>query len=692
MFCHRSFVGLTAAAVLAVAVLGAGAVTAQGAILVAEDFNSYSLGTHISVAPPPSPGDFPTLNGGTGWGTPFRSHIGAGLDIVIASGPSGGLFDGTAATVGPTAFWRDRIMASPILGNSDGAVIWQSMFVSTAGIGGGSFRVNNSNGGMDYRLLLDAGNHYGLNGGQTDLVTSTSSILASTSIGSPDFVLTRIENVAGGMSTASTWINPILTGGEAGLGAPQLSVTYSPFAGNRNIGEINIQPGPNIRLDRILFGQTFNDVLPPPPTPFNVLIDIGPPTGQLEPGAVASGGAADGANGANLTTTPLVTPDGASFTLAISNVGPTGATAGGIDWRDRGNAGAQALTRLAEDFVKNGSGIVRVTLGTLPQGVYTATSYHLDADNSQSEEIKVLVADGRVGGLKDSSARGDASFPGHPLNTGAPHVAGLTTAIVESKGVSFTFYSNGVDPVTILFDGSAAPIDREVPLNGLRVTQISSGPKYLNYALLDFGPAGQRVEPGYTAVGTAANLANNTALAPTQVTSLFGDKFTVALSAVDWRDRGDSTSTAALARLGEDFVKNNAGDITVTLGGLAKGTYLVASHHIDTDNTQSPAIEVYVTDALGTDVLQPMLGNANFAVPLNSLNTDIVNYTGVRFLIESNGTDNVVIRFNGTGADLEVPLNGLSIQMVVPEPSTLVLAGLGLVGLIWSGRRRRGGR
>lgn len=245
-----------------VILLSAGA--AQAVVLVSEDFDSYTLGTHVSVAPPPGPGDFPTLNGGLGWGTPYRSHIGAGLEIRISAGPTGNLFDGTGVNH-PTSFWRDRMMDPDIHGNSDGTVTWQAMDVSTAGAGDGAFRVNNSNGGMDYKVLLDGGNAYELRGGHIDLVSAPSGIAASTNINSPDFVLTKVENIAGGQSTVSTWINPNLAGGEGGLGAADMTLSYAPFAGNRNIGEIVLSPGLNIRLDNIIFASTFVDLFPPEP-------------------------------------------------------------------------------------------------------------------------------------------------------------------------------------------------------------------------------------------------------------------------------------------------------------------------------------------------------------------------------------------------------------------------------------------
>ena len=205
--------------------------------------------------------------------------------------------------------------------------------------------------------------------------------------------------------------------------------------------------------------------------PFEVMIDIGPPLGQVETGAVASGGYANLQNNQNLATTALTTPGGDPFTLAISNVNALGVpTTNGIDWRDRGDAGAGSLLRLGEDFVKNNAGIVRVTLGGIPTGVYDVTSYHIDPDNTQCAAIKVLVSDANAAGFWDTGARGNA-------NIAAGGVAGLSTSEVTASGANFYFTSNGTDDVVLLFDGTAAA-DTETPLNGVWIRPASTAHVY----------------------------------------------------------------------------------------------------------------------------------------------------------------------------------------------------------------------
>jgi hypothetical protein len=151
------------------------------------------------------------------------------------------------------------------------------------------------------------------------------------------------------------------------------------------------------------------------------------------------------------------------------------------------------------------------------------------------------------------------------------------------------------------------------------------------------------------------------------------------------RDETVETGAGGLAP-----VKRNDGDITVTLRGLRAGTFLVSSFHVDPDFDQCPAIEVYVTDDVGTDVLQSTLGNADIGVGgVGGLITDEVLFTSNVFQIVSNGTDDVILRFNGTGNDLEVPLNGLAFQLVTPEPGTVTLLALGGLGALLRRRRSR---
>lgn len=194
------------------------------------------------------------------------------------------------------------------------------------------------------------------------------------------------------------------------------------------------------------------------------LVDIGAQGGQSENDASGGqlGGGASGVNGPLLEPQFLEFRNGAEFTLAIDNLNPAGSGIGRIDWRDRGDAGEARLTRLAEDFLKNNNGMVRVVLGNLPKGKYEITSYHIDPGFSQCEAINILVTDAD-GVARETGVSASAFFEGEP-----PAIDAITTAMVEERSAIFTINADGENEVFIYFDGTAAS-DTEVPLNGLQI-------------------------------------------------------------------------------------------------------------------------------------------------------------------------------------------------------------------------------
>jgi MYXO-CTERM domain-containing protein len=213
--------------------------------------------------------------------------------------------------------------------------------------------------------------------------------------------------------------------------------------------------------------------------------------------------------------------------------------------------------------------------------------------------------------------------------------------------------------------------------------------------LVDIGPSGAASRvigtflPGAPAApGAPGGGTNNTAYSGT-IMAANGEAFTLDISAVDWRDRGNSTNTDPFVRLGEDFVKNNAGDITLTLTGLLAGEYEMTTYHADPDNTQSSVIEVFVSDANGFDILAADTGNAGTAFGgVNGLTAGGLDGTAASFTFVSDGINPVSIRLNGTGGDTEVPLNGFSLSRTdIPEPASAMLGMLGLAAL--AARRRR---
>ena len=193
-------------------------------------------------------------------------------------------------------------------------------------------------------------------------------------------------------------------------------------------------------------------------------LDIGPLGERTEPGAIAlTGQPGNGSNG------PTYGPTASGgVTVTIDNLDQGGSSVGRIDWRDRGNqAGApDPLVLLGEDFVKNNAGIVRLTIGGIPAGTYSAVSYHYDPGFTQSNPIEVWLNDDGFT-FKDTGAAGDASG-------GAGGVNAITTLRMEQSAARFQFTSDGVNPVVLVFDGRGAG-DTEVPLNGLQWRPFCAG-------------------------------------------------------------------------------------------------------------------------------------------------------------------------------------------------------------------------
>jgi hypothetical protein len=232
----------------------------------------------------------------------------------------------------------------------------------------------------------------------------------------------------------------------------------------------------------------------PFPTPGNFgVIDIGAIGGRAEPGALGGieiGGGANNVNGTNLPPVLLTSLTGHPFTIALDNLDRNGVATGGLDWRDRGDApstgGTSAISipllRLAEDHVKNNLGILHMTLGQLPAGIYEMTAYTMDVENSQSERIQILVDNGNGSGYVDTGAVSSAVFPtppgaASPFNPGGSGESFVYPDLIAGNIVpntfatTFTFTADGVNNVQVLFDGTLAT-DREVPLAGLSINYV----------------------------------------------------------------------------------------------------------------------------------------------------------------------------------------------------------------------------
>jgi hypothetical protein len=419
-----------------------------------------------------------------------------------------------------------------------------------------------------------------------------------------------------------------------------------------------------------------------PGTPF-ALIDIGGTNGRPEPGSVSgreTGGASSGTDNSDLPETVLLSDTGELFSLAMDAFGPDGLPQGGLDWRDRGDPSGQPLNLMIEDFVKNSAGLIRLVFGGLPAGGYDVTSYHLDSQSSQSERIKVYVTDA-TGTRVDTGVTGSAAFPGHPSNSGAPQIAGLTTELDEAHTAKFRIVSNGTSEVIVYFECPPDNIDRELPLNGLRLTKVPPAPPDDTWALIDLGSINPQAEPGAAGgivVGPPQPGAENTTLEPVTLTSRTGTPFQIALDSLgpdgsalgglDWRDCGECPDIP-LSWLVKDFVRNTQGMIRARLTGLPAGQWKIQAYLLDPTQSLSDTIRVLITDANGTAVDSDVIGSAYFAPgspgvpPLAALWPGAIAEHSATVTVTSNGTDPVMLYYDGTASGVpETPLAGLRIR------------------------------
>ncbi len=217
--------------------------------------------------------------------------------------------------------------------------------------------------------------------------------------------------------------------------------------------------------------QTLTVFARPEGTPF-ALLDIGATGGSIQAGAANGaqiGAATTGTNNVNLASTDVLSDTGATFSISIDNISATGAVVGVLDWRDRGDS-TVPFGPLAEDFVKNNTGVVRVTLGALPAGTYSVVSYHIDSDFAQSSTINIIVTDADRAAV-DTGILGNSSFP---VGDVIPGIGGLAESDISTRARVFSIRANGTDDVILVFDGRGGS-DNETPLNGLFLISADGG-------------------------------------------------------------------------------------------------------------------------------------------------------------------------------------------------------------------------
>lgn len=379
---------------------------------------------------------------GTGWGANnWFSHIGAGLQFGIATGGHTGTFADSTGLNYLSNEYRQRNMSPAVHNNTDGSVIWQYLSMSRSGTEIiGQLTTQNTNGGMQYAVRIDADGNYALLTGQRNTNIQTSAIAASTDSSAPDVIVVRMENQtaeATNLFDVSMWVNPTATT-EGGLPAPDLQILgTAPFNSNRNIGSINWRPG-NTQIDNFKLASDYED--------FGIGVVVAGPVIGVKHGVVSL---TDGSSTVDLGAS--VTGIAVNTELTITNDGTATLTLGtisldGVDAVDFsvGSPGATILapaasTTFTVTFTPAVYGVVNATIHIANDSPGDLDPFDIAVTGTGLPPISVKQG---INSLTDGSAT--------PVNLG-------TTVVGTAVGKTFTITNGGTAVLTLgamILDGA----------------------------------------------------------------------------------------------------------------------------------------------------------------------------------------------------------------------------------------------
>lgn len=346
------------------------------------------------------------------------------------------------------------------------------------------------------------------------------------------------------------------------------------------------------------------------------------------------------------------------FTMTLS--GPTDAP----NWNNRGGSMEHPLSDVLVDFSYNNQyEPYNLEFDTLPAGRYCLRSYHHDRTTNYGTIARVSVTDA-LG--TDRTIAEDV-----PITTG--------TNIGDISTVPILFESDGANPVVITYTPNSSGSYRFTHTNGFELSSVLPRELFIDIQY-DSGSASLDTQEGYQA--WSHPLADVTAAAEQELWffSHAGNQGSVGVMVArdaggfSFRDRGDVNHP--MGDLAEDFVASSD-DLSLILTDLQEGLYQITTYHHDR-NVQHGLLSIDLVDAMGTHTgIVTGLAQTTGADPFS--------IASATFVFRSNGVDPVEITLRGSGS---VILNGFTL-LAVPEPSSLALAALGLLGLGFVGRRGR---